>query len=106
LTSSVRPSQNFTTRHFEDYGTDDPHQGEDLFGMAAEGTSMSNDAGKISIIPSKPRPGENDRGGATNLTDIPRISRYRRRSTVEAQTGTECVSVAFGGAPRNKRSQR
>ena len=59
----------------------DPHQGGDLFDMAAEGTSMPNDAGKMNTIPSKPRPGEGEgtvnanrnplADGASNPAEIP-----------------------------------
>jgi hypothetical protein len=79
----------------------DPHQGGDLFDMAAEGTSMPNDAGKMNTIPSKPRPGENDRGGATNPTDIPR-SFQDTGAGVEVQTGLGCVSVASTSASRRR----
>ncbi|KAG0650505.1 hypothetical protein D0Z07_3343 [Hyphodiscus hymeniophilus] len=75
----------------------DPHQGGDLFDMAAEGTSIPNDAGKMNIIPSKPRPGEaegNVNGNqkpladaASNPADIPRSVRDMG-ATSEVETRT------------------
>jgi len=82
----------------------DPHQGADLFDMAAKGTSIPNDAGEMNVIPSKPRPGEADRGGATNPTDIPRSFRDTGAG-LEVETGTGCVSVASVGAFRNMRPE-
>ncbi|TVY48816.1 hypothetical protein LOCC1_G001666 [Lachnellula occidentalis] len=62
--------------------SNDAHQGGDLFDMAKDGTSIPNDAGKMNLIPSKPRPGEGEdvvnanrsslAGAATNATDISR----------------------------------
>lgn len=67
----------------------DPHTGGDLSDMAAEGTTMPNDAGKMNLIPSVPRPDQiasdtdaNDlgsadlEGAATNADDIPRVMPY------------------------------
>lgn len=62
----------------------DPHpQGGDLSDMAAEGTTIPGDAGKMNLIPSVPRPDQiedpNDlgsadvEGAADNATDIPRV---------------------------------
>ncbi len=66
----------------------DPHQGGDLSDMAAEGTSIPNDAGKQRTIPSVPRPDQISKnvptdtlGGPTiasaadNATDMPRSTR-------------------------------
>lgn len=81
----------------------DPHQGGDLSDMAATGTTMPNDAGKMNIIPSVPRPGEGFdsatgitdtnsgegtlAGAAHGGTDIPRV--YTDVSaTGEVETGT------------------
>ena len=81
----------------------DPHQGGDLSDMAATGTTIPNDAGKMNIIPSVPRPGEgfnsttgitdaNARegtpaGAARGGTDIPRA--YTEvGATGEVETGT------------------
>ena len=63
----------------------DPHQGGDLFDMAKDGTSIPNDAGKMNIIPSVPRPDQindspNDLGaaGLSSAADNPiDISRVR-----------------------------
>jgi len=45
----------------------DPHQGGDLFDMAADGTSIPSDAGQMNTtIPSKPRPGEGE--GSVNAS--------------------------------------
>jgi len=75
----------------------DPHQGGDLFDMAAEGTSIPNDAGVMNTIPSKPRPGQGEdaatanrsnlAGAADNPTDIPRSMRDMG-ATGEVETGT------------------
>ncbi|KAM3068293.1 hypothetical protein ACMFMG_009433 [Clarireedia jacksonii] len=74
----------------------DPHQGGDLFDMAAKGTSIPGDAGVMNIIPSKPRPGEGEptnaaestlAGAAANPTDIPR-SVQDTGATGEVVTGT------------------
>lgn len=68
----------------------DPHQGGSLFDMAARGTSIPNDAGKMRTIPSVPRPDQRaehflfDNEGiaqpstataADNATDMPRSTR-------------------------------
>jgi hypothetical protein len=61
----------------------DAHTGGDLSDMAATGTTIPNDAGKMNLIPSVPRPDQNDRNpggiGTTskalavdNAIDIPR----------------------------------
>lgn len=63
----------------------DPHpQGGDLSDMAAEGTTIPGDAGKMNLIPSVPRPDQIEdpnelgsaglEGAADNATDIPRVS--------------------------------
>ena len=66
----------------------DSKQGGDLFDMAKDGTSIPNDAGKMNILPSVPRPDQitdptNDpnnlgsvdvEGAADNATDISRVS--------------------------------
>lgn len=77
----------------------DPHQGGDLSDMAATGTTMPNDAGKMDVLPSVPRPDqlvENKdptqtasdlAGAADNASDIPR--RYQDiGATGEVITGT------------------
>ncbi|MCJ1358915.1 MAG: hypothetical protein MMC33_008915 [Icmadophila ericetorum] len=64
----------------------DPHQSSDLFDMAKDGTSIPNDAGKMNLIPSVPRPDQiNDSpndlgaadlsGAADNTTDIARANK-------------------------------
>ncbi|KAJ6138059.1 hypothetical protein N7471_004545 [Penicillium samsonianum] len=68
----------------------DPHQGGSLSEMAAQGTSMPNDAGMMNTIPSVPRPDqraenigfENEGIGkpstamaADHTTDLPRSTR-------------------------------
>ncbi|KAI9820017.1 MAG: hypothetical protein M1827_006588 [Pycnora praestabilis] len=80
----------------------DPHQGGDLFDMAAEGTSIPNDAGKQRLIPSVPRPDQmtedttNTKAGlgapdeasaADNATDMPRGTKDMG-ATGEVITGT------------------
>ncbi|PQE06131.1 Nop domain-containing protein [Rutstroemia sp. NJR-2017a BBW] len=74
----------------------DPHQGGDLFDMAAKGTSIPGDAGVMNIIPSKPRPGEGLptnaaestlAAAAENPSDIPR-SVQDIGATGEVVTGT------------------
>jgi hypothetical protein len=75
----------------------DPHQGGDLFDMAKDGTSIPGDAGKMNVIPSKPRPGEDEgtvnanghtlADTASNPTDIPR-SVKDIGATGEVETGT------------------
>lgn len=75
----------------------DPHQGGDLFDMAKDGTSMPNDAGKMNIIPSVPRPGEGEgvaignraplASAAGNATDISRGVKDMG-ATGEVETGT------------------
>ncbi|KAJ5090899.1 hypothetical protein N7532_009583 [Penicillium argentinense] len=67
-----------------------PHQGGSLFDMAAKGTSIPNDAGKMNTIPSVPRPDQrsehflydnegiaqpNPATAADNATDLPRSTR-------------------------------
>lgn len=64
----------------------DPKQGGSLSDMAVTGTSMPNDAGKMNVLPSVPRPGQaedsdsSDLGAASldqaadNASDIPRVS--------------------------------
>ena len=66
----------------------DPKQGGDLFDMAKDGTSMPNDAGKMNVLPSVPRPDQitdpvtdpnnlgsvDAEGAADNATDISRVS--------------------------------
>lgn len=72
----------------------DPHQGGDLFDMAKDGTSIPNDAGKMNIIPSVPRPDQindspNDLGAAdlSSAADNPiDISRVRPRRAPKAIT--------------------
>ena len=83
----------------------DPHQGGDLFDMAAEGTSIPNDAGVMNIIPSKPRPGEAEgsvnasqnplAAAASNPADIPRGVRDMG-ATGEVETGTGYVVLEAG----------
>ncbi|OQE22498.1 hypothetical protein PENSTE_c010G01388 [Penicillium steckii] len=68
----------------------DSHQGGSLFDMAANGTSIPNDAGKMRTIPSVPRPDQRDdhflfdnegiakpttATAADNATDMPRSTR-------------------------------
>jgi hypothetical protein len=75
----------------------DPKQGGDLFDMAKDGTSIPNDAGKMNIIPSVPRPGEGEgvvnanrgalAGAASNPTDISRSVRDMGAGG-EVETGT------------------
>lgn len=82
----------------------DPHQGGDLFGMAADGTSIPNDAGLMNTIPSKPRPGETEcrfnangnplADAASNPTDISRGVRDMA-ATGEVETGTGHVRLSF-----------
>jgi hypothetical protein len=81
----------------------DSHQGGDLSDMAATGANMPNDAGKMNIIPSVPRPGEGFdsvtgvtganasqgtlAGAADEGADIPRA--YKDiGATREVETGT------------------
>jgi hypothetical protein len=78
----------------------DSHQGGDLFDMAKEGTSIPNDAGKMNIIPSKPRPDEGEgvvnanrsslASAASNSTDISRSVRDIGAGG-EVETGTGYV---------------
>jgi len=75
----------------------DPHQGGDLYDMAKDGTTMPNDAGKMNIIPSVPRPGEGEglangnraplATAASNATDISRGVQDMGASG-EVETGT------------------
>ncbi|KAA6411007.1 MAG: hypothetical protein FRX48_05318 [Lasallia pustulata] len=76
----------------------DPHpQGGDLSDMAAEGTTIPGDAGKMNLIPSVPRPDQIEdpnelgsaglEGAADNATDIPRRNRDMG-ATGEVVTGT------------------
>ncbi|KAJ5202036.1 uncharacterized protein N7498_006699 [Penicillium cinerascens] len=80
----------------------DPHQGGSLSEMAAKGTNMPNDAGKMNTIPSVPRPDQRaehfgfDNDGlaepstafaADNATDLPRSTRDVGQ-TGEVITGT------------------
>ena len=67
----------------------DPKQGGDLFDMAKDGTSMPNDAGKMNLLPSVPRPDQitdpatdpnnlgsvDVEGAADNATDISRVGK-------------------------------
>ena len=71
----------------------DPHQGGNLFDMAAEGTTMPNDAGKMNIIPSKPGPRDTQDGddGPGNATDISRTVRDSGLGGGEILTGTGYV---------------
>ena len=74
----------------------DPHQEGDLSSMAPAGTTMPNDAGKMNVLPSVPRPDEGfdskeeviDVNAAQRQgRDIPRS--YRDISaTGEVETGT------------------
>jgi len=75
----------------------DPHSGGDIFDMAADGTSIPGDAGKMNTIPSKPRPVEGESSvnanrnllaeAASSLTDISRGVR-NMGATGEVETGT------------------
>ncbi|CAG8131304.1 unnamed protein product [Penicillium salamii] len=80
----------------------DPHQGGSLSEMAATGTTIPNDAGKMNTIPSVPRPDQRaehfgfDNAGiaepstvmaADNATDLPRSTRDIGQ-TGEVITGT------------------
>ena len=77
--------------------SDDPHQGGDLFDMAADGTSVPNDTSKMNTIPCKPRPEEAEGTvnanrvplacAASNLIDISRDVRDMG-ATGEVETGT------------------
>ncbi|KAF4625572.1 hypothetical protein G7Y89_g12596 [Cudoniella acicularis] len=78
----------------------DPHQGGDLFDMAKDGTSIPNDAGKMRIIPSVPRPGEGEgqananrsalADAASNPTHIPRsVQDIGAGGEVETGTGDQ-----------------
>jgi hypothetical protein len=80
---------------------EDSHRG-DLSDIAAEGTSIPNDAGKMNISPSKPLPGEGEEtananegslaGSASNPTDIPRSVRdIGAGGEVETGTGCSCL---------------
>ena len=65
----------------------DPHQGGDLFDMAKDGTSIPNDAGKMNLIPSKPRPGDDASQGATG---------------VEVETGTGYAPLRLRALPETR----
>lgn len=82
--------------------SDDPHTGGDLFDMAATGTKIPGDAGKMNIIPSVPRPDQiegdpnfakeglgapDTASAADNATDIPRRNQDVG-ATGEVITGT------------------
>ncbi|RJE23147.1 hypothetical protein PHISCL_04503 [Aspergillus sclerotialis] len=82
--------------------TSNPHQGGSLTEMAAEGTTIPNDAGIQNTIPSVPRPDQleensqfhnqglaepNRAAAADNATDVPRSTRDRA-GTGEVITGT------------------
>lgn len=47
----------------------DAHQGGDLYDMAAKGTKIPNDAGKMNLIPSVPRPDQLDESNNRDLGD-------------------------------------
>jgi len=47
----------------------DAHQGGDLYDMAAKGTKIPNDAGKMNLIPSVPRPDQLDEYNNRDLGD-------------------------------------
>ncbi|RAR08273.1 Nop-like protein [Stemphylium lycopersici] len=74
----------------------DPHQGGRLEDMAATGTTVPGDAGKMNTIPSVPRPDQKDPGvefshtnplhAADNAFDIPR-SVNDRGQTAEVISG-------------------
>ncbi|MCJ1293251.1 hypothetical protein MMC34_004805 [Xylographa carneopallida] len=105
----------------------DPKQGGDLFDMAKDGTTMPNDAGKMNLIPSVPRPdqmtddnnfgnnlgADSLAGAADNPTDISR-SNKDIGMTGEAITGTgntlpaeaETKRLHFSGGPLDKGHQR
>jgi hypothetical protein len=80
----------------------DPHQGGSLFEMAASGTTIPNDAGKMNTLPSVARPDQRaehfgfDNAGIAepstakavdNATDLPRSTRDMGE-TGEVITGT------------------
>jgi hypothetical protein len=76
----------------------DAHKGGDLSDMAVHGTKIPNDAGKMNLIPSAPRPDQVNEdsmdlgsatlaGAADNNTDIPRRNRDMG-GTDEIITGT------------------
>lgn len=94
--------------------TEDPHQGGSLFDMAAKGTSIPNDAGKMNTIPSVPRPDQRvehfafDNDGlakpstataADNATDMP-------RSTRDVGQSGEVLTGAGDSMPASVESKR
>jgi hypothetical protein len=88
----------------------DPKKGGDLFDMAKDGTSIPNDAGKMNLITSVPRPEEGEgvvnanrtslAGAATNPIDISRSVRDQGIGD-EVETGT-----GYDTLTRNFRVQR
>lgn len=48
---------------------EDAHKGGDLYDMAAKGTQIPNDAGKMNLIPSVPRPDQLDEFNNRDLGD-------------------------------------
>ena len=90
----------------------DPKQGGDLSDMAATGTSIPGDAGKMNLIPSKPRPdqisdsnelGSTDLAGAAdNATDIPRVS-VLLGSSIHLRTGLS-ISRQISSIPSSSTS--
>jgi len=87
----------------------DPHTGGSLSDMAVDGTSMPNDAGKMNLIPSVPRPDQladesdpNNFGAsdldsaATNPSDIPRTTRDQAPNEVLTGTG-DALPSSVGG---------
>ncbi|MCJ1236703.1 hypothetical protein MMC14_004685 [Varicellaria rhodocarpa] len=91
----------------------DPKQGGDLFDMAKDGTSMPNDAGKMNILPSVPRPDQitdpatdpnnlgsvDVEGAADNATDISRTTR-------DSATGGEILTGTGDQLPAQVESKR
>ncbi|KAL9617716.1 MAG: hypothetical protein Q9160_007490 [Pyrenula sp. 1 TL-2023] len=84
----------------------DPHTGGDLMDMAATGTKIPNDAGKMNTIPSVPRPDQIASGpdsnylgsadietAADNAGDIPRSTRDNAPNEVLTGTGDSLPST-------------
>lgn len=49
--------------------SNDAHKGGDLYDMAKDGTKIPNDAGKLNLIPSVPRPDQMDETNNAGLGD-------------------------------------
>ncbi|KAF2754536.1 hypothetical protein EJ05DRAFT_144324 [Pseudovirgaria hyperparasitica] len=99
LTTLLSPVLRDNLLHYLRTMAPDPHQGGDLSDMAATGTSIPGDAGKMNLIKSVPRPYQDTDSSnpleaadqataASNNVDIPRTTKDVGTSAPDVITGT------------------